>query len=741
MASCFCAICGAELSAFPCRLQQPPQLNECFVGHRAPFKVASKQLSGLNNMKTLKSTPWRNLAWGFTVIALCIGGAAAYSVDWHAVQRLQDEAMEQHLGRQQRQLGGLRGAAAVVNDRPRLLAASLANFTGSVNGTVLPSRMSSGALHNCAILDRGVVCWGRSGEDGRLGYDTASYGDDAVLEDGGVETPYSCSNSSDLSSQEAIDFGTTSHVVQVSAGSASEFSCVRFEDGRAKCWGQNDFGQLGADLASANTTELSVADIPFVALAAPQTGGGVQFITQVSAGRDHACAVTLGGEIHCWGSATLGSLGLLDTVNRGTETNSVASGGAVSVLGGPSVTQFVFVEAGQLVTCAVSTRGQAVCWGYATQGALGQGAPPGTGAAVGDEPGDFDNLLPLELGEPVVAIEADFTVCALLLSGTVKCWGVTGAGLGTDGVGVSGASTSIAVQVGSPQPSVKSVGVFASGACVITEAGQSKCWGRNFDGHLVAPGRNAEVGTAANTVAGHPFVDFGVLPAGWSVVEQAVSSEGICVRLAESYSSPVFAIRCWGTNRGCRFGLPDTTTSVVVGQDGTFPEVAQQPNTLLVAASPSPSATVSPTPSGSVSPSPSVSGSPTPTHSPSPSPSLSGTPSASVSPSPLTTPSATASATALASAPTASPSPSPSAAATDLTSPPGTGNPAGGAQQSGGGDDGLNTGAIAGIAVAAVVVVAGAVGLVMWLNARKGPPKRSARAVEVTSVMPAAISS
>jgi alpha-tubulin suppressor-like RCC1 family protein len=74
---------------------------------------------------------------------------------------------------------------------------------------------------------------------------------------------------------------------------------------------------------------------------------------------EHACYVTTGGEIWCWGRNTSGELG------DGTQTNSTTPV-QVRWANGTAVTGAVSVAAGQAFTCAKMTGGEVYCWGIDT---------------------------------------------------------------------------------------------------------------------------------------------------------------------------------------------------------------------------------------------------------------------------------------------------------------------------------------------------------------------------------------
>lgn len=93
-----------------------------------------------------------------------------------------------------------------------------------VGGTV--SEMALGEDHTCMLLDSGdVVCFGKN-DSGQLGLgDTSTRGQ--VAGDVG----------------EAADLGAGLAAVAVAAG--CRHTCGLLDDGSVKCFGYNNFGQLG----------------------------------------------------------------------------------------------------------------------------------------------------------------------------------------------------------------------------------------------------------------------------------------------------------------------------------------------------------------------------------------------------------------------------------------------------------------------------------------------------------------
>ena len=80
-------------------------------------------------------------------------------------------------------------------------------------------------------------------------------------------------------------------------------SCAVSTGGTLRCWGGNDYGQLG------NSALVDVA-IP------TQVAGMASGIKAAAAGRDHACAQTMAGGVLCWGYGYYGAVGDGSSVDR-----------------------------------------------------------------------------------------------------------------------------------------------------------------------------------------------------------------------------------------------------------------------------------------------------------------------------------------------------------------------------------------------------------------------------------------
>ncbi|MDF1506012.1 Ig-like domain-containing protein, partial [Roseisolibacter sp. H3M3-2] len=214
----------------------------------------------------------------------------------------------------------------------------LGDGTGAPRGSAFPLRVagaqrwrqvSVGRAHSCAVTTADeAFCWG-DGLFGQLGTGGSNAVDAPAAVAGGLR------------------------FASVAAG--DRHSCALTPEGRAYCWGDGASGQLGAGAGGA-----AVARVPRL------VGGGETFAS-LAARTALTCGVTAAvPEARCWG-ANGGALGLGTTV-----ATPVAAPAAVT--GGLAVRQ---VAAGDGFACAVTLAGEVWCWGANDWGQLGDAAPPG----------------------------------------------------------------------------------------------------------------------------------------------------------------------------------------------------------------------------------------------------------------------------------------------------------------------------------------------------------------------------
>ena len=129
-------------------------------------------------------------------------------------------------------------------------------------------------------------------------------------------------------------------------------TCALRTDASLWCWGGNSSGQLGTSLvlASSNSKTATPAQVPGAWL-------------QVDTGQSHTCAIASDNSLWCWGDNSAGQLG------DGTHTAQALP--VRVVVPGQS---WASVKAGLSHTCALSLDGDIWCWGDNGDGQLGIGS-------------------------------------------------------------------------------------------------------------------------------------------------------------------------------------------------------------------------------------------------------------------------------------------------------------------------------------------------------------------------------
>jgi alpha-tubulin suppressor-like RCC1 family protein len=282
--------------------------------------------------------------------------------------------------------------------------------------------ITSGNRHTCALMTSGAVkCWGRNA-NGELGNDSRTH------------------------SAVPTDVDLAADVVSISAGASH--TCAATAGGAVMCWGHNEYGQLGND-----TTVSSGVPVTVIGL-----GSGA---ATVAAGAYHACAVTTGGAVKCWGRNLFGQLGNASTVDARVPVDVAGLGSGVAS-----------ISAGSSHTCALTNGGNIECWGSNGKGRLGNDSPRNSSTPV-------DVVDP---GEMFTGISAGLEhTCALTTVGGVRCWGRNLFGeLG------EGSTTNRSVPVSAIGLDRGVTGVSAGGyhTCALVSAGRVKCWGYNAYGQL-----------------------------------------------------------------------------------------------------------------------------------------------------------------------------------------------------------------------------------------------------------------
>ncbi|HWN68387.1 MAG TPA: chromosome condensation regulator, partial [Haliangium sp.] len=136
-------------------------------------------------------------------------------------------------------------------------------------------------------------------------------------------------------------------------------TCALREDGRVRCWGTNDSGELG----QGHREDIGDNELPS---SLPDVELGSRAM-QIAAQDDHTCALLEDGAVRCWGQNRSGELGQGHTQSIGDD-ELPASVDVVDVGG-----RVVEIAAGRYHTCALLEEGTLRCWGSNWAGQLGYG--------------------------------------------------------------------------------------------------------------------------------------------------------------------------------------------------------------------------------------------------------------------------------------------------------------------------------------------------------------------------------
>jgi alpha-tubulin suppressor-like RCC1 family protein len=399
-----------------------------------------------------------------------------------------------------------------------------------VQGLVNAVAISAGTAHTCALLANGTArCWGNN-VHGQMGNGTI----------GGIRL---------IPVAVASSLGTA---VAISAGDAH--TCALLADGSAKCWGSDQFGQLGDGVFVID----GIGETPTPVLA----GTGTFTARDIAAGRNHTCAVRANGTVACWGANDSGQIG-----------NGTIGGNRLTPVNVPNLANVVGIAAGDAHTCATLANGTARCWGLNSSGQLGNGTVSNSPTPVTVT--GLTSVIAIAAGG---ALGSSHT-CALLADGSVRCWGANGSG--QLGIGntfpssvpmpVSGLSDAVSIAVGESHScalvaigavfcwgsdgltshtlptlvSLDNVVATAGGnrhSCALRADGTAWCWGQNLLGQL---GNGSTTSTSSPTLVDLLF----------NPVAIAGGFGHSCASLADGTA------RCWGDNAAGQLGNTTTTSS------------------------------------------------------------------------------------------------------------------------------------------------------------------------------------
>jgi alpha-tubulin suppressor-like RCC1 family protein len=356
----------------------------------------------------------------------------------------------------------------------------------TVTPTTPYASITAGWAHHCGLDTSGQAhCWGRNNM-GQLG--------DSSAANSSVPTNVF---------QPGLTFAS------ITGGETH--TCALDGSGQAYCWGNNGDARLGD--STTNLREAPVAVLPL---------GGIAF-TKLHAGHFHTCGINASGQAYCWGENSYGQLGDSSTTWHGSPT----------AVHQPAGVTFVDVVAGDVHSCGLDTNGQAWCWGYGGDGAVGNNSLIGPKYPV---------AVQQPLGVTFTQISANGgSSCGLTSGGQEYCWGNNASGQLGDST-TTKRTTPVAVHQPAGVTFAK-IATSASSACALDGSGNAYCWGLNSYG---------EVGNG--TTASPQLIPAAVsMPAGVTFTQIVASQTAACGLDTNSQTW------CWGRNNFGQVGDGTTT--------------------------------------------------------------------------------------------------------------------------------------------------------------------------------------
>jgi len=228
----------------------------------------------------------------------------------------------------------------------------------------------------------------------------------------------------------------------------SSHACARDEERNLRCWGNNDYGQLGDGTRVSRVSPVDV-DVPEA--------------RRASSGSNHNCSMTddTPPRLFCWGRNTFGQIGTGDTDDRLEPFEILGLG------------DIIRVAAGTDYSCAVEATGELYCWGLNDRGQLG--LDPATDPVV-----LTPTLIPGMPGLERVYPGNKHTCLRTQGNRLPYCWGANDFGQLGDGTTTSRFTPVLIDNIGS-------VGVLYTGnrhTCVHNGSSEVFCFGANEYGQL-----------------------------------------------------------------------------------------------------------------------------------------------------------------------------------------------------------------------------------------------------------------
>ncbi|MGZ8469590.1 MAG: RCC1 domain-containing protein [Gemmatirosa sp.] len=315
-------------------------------------------------------------------------------------------------------------------------------------------------------------------------------------------------------------------------------ACAIRRGGTTYCWGSNEGGQLGADVAMATAPVRVNAPVRFV---------------RVSVGALTACGLTALGQAYCWGVDEFGALGrgarapercttTAGTLAIGRIEGVVACSRAVQPVAGNLTLRAISV--GGVHACGLDAASRAVCWG--PDALLGAGGVSESAAVL---------PTPVAGGRAYASLSTGaLHACAVTGAGEAYCWGTNEAGE----IGGGASFTPRFAPVPTPVAGGLAFRAVSAGAyttCGVTRSDEAYCWGSN---------EYLQQGVESRTVDAAPHPTPRRVALSQPAASIAVGYKSTC---AVTRAGAAF---CWGSAARGALGAGNAATQSCTVDGGTF---------------------------------------------------------------------------------------------------------------------------------------------------------------------------
>ena len=288
-------------------------------------------------------------------------------------------------------------------------------------------QISVGSDHNCVMTNfKELKCWGNN-EYGQLGDGTTKYHASPI----------------------DIDFGDGLFAKLIELG--NYHSCAILNDNGLKCWGRNDSGQVGDGSRTNQKNPI------------PVNVGNNEHAIQMSLSFQHSCVITNEHNLKCWGSNQYGQIGDLSIERFMTPTLVHLAKDVTAIQVAISHEQF----------CAISNVNNLYCWGK---------------GVISDNDNNIVTMKPklIDLGSDDVEAR-DVAVgfwhsCVMTNDNKMKCWGSNKFGQLGDG-SIETRQTPTVIDLHS-NLRLHSMALGGAHTCAITAKEELYCWGQNNYGQI-----------------------------------------------------------------------------------------------------------------------------------------------------------------------------------------------------------------------------------------------------------------